>query len=591
MLKGIGVSAGVAQGTAYVVADRLRSTVPQRRVRASEWDGERARFDAAVVRADAELLALQEEVRENIGPTQADIFGAQRLVLGDPFLREQVLRSAEEKRINVEAVVSEVFDEYIRSLEVARDGHLSARAADIHDVRKRLLSALAEQGGLAGPKIPEGAIVVSEELLPSVTARLELDNVRAFVTERGNRFSHSSILARSLGTPAVAGVASASRKIKTGDRLIVDGVAGIVFVNPETSIEREYDRLAADLKSSNEELRHLVDLSSVTLDGTTLPLLANVNKFSDTEAALLYNADGIGLYRTEFAFSIRSAFPTEDEQYEFLERAAERMHPRKLVLRLVDLGGDKTLSYFPLPPSRNPSLAERGIRLLFRHLDVLKTQLRAFLRVSARHPVSILVPVVIGVEDVRQVREVVRQVQDELSAEGKRFNPAIPIGAMIEVPSAALMARTLAKEADFLSLGTNDLVQYVLAADREDETTAAYYQPLHPAVLRLIDSVVEGARSAGKELAICGEMAGDPLHTALLLGLGLREFSVAPRQMLEVKDAIRRTHLGEARQLARIALDLGSAAEVEALLNEYRPTRKYDEAVTSVSGSMTLPDF
>src|SRR6267154_111374 len=261
----------------------------------------------ASARADAELLALQEEVRENIGPTQADIFGAQRLALGNPFLREQVLRSAAEQRSNVEAAVSEVFAEYTRSLEVARDGHLRARAADIHDVRKRLLSALAEQGGLAGPKIPEGAIVVSEELLPSVTARLELDNVRAFVTERGNRFSHSSILARSLGTPAVAGVASASRRIKTGDRLIVDGVAGIVFVNPETSIEREYDRLAADLKSSKEELRHLVDLSSVTLDGTTLPLLANVNKFSDTEAALLYNADGIGLYWTSFRGCIRSA--------------------------------------------------------------------------------------------------------------------------------------------------------------------------------------------------------------------------------------------------------------------------------------------
>src|SRR5712664_4066887 len=591
MLKGIGVSAGVAQGTAYVVADGFRSTVPHRRVRASELDGERARFDAAVARADAELLALQEEVRENIGQSQADIFGAQRLVLGDPFLREQVLRSVEEQRINVEASVSAVFDEYTRNLETAADGNLRARTADIQDVRKRLLSALAQQGSLDGARIPDGAIVVSDELLPSVTARLELDNVRAFVTERGNRFSHSSILARSLGTPAVVGVASASKKIKTGDRIIVDGVAGIVFVNPEASIEREYDRLAADLKSSKEELRHLVDLSSVTLDGTTLPLLANVNKFSDTEAALLYNADGIGLYRTEFAFSIRSAFPTEEEQYEVLERAAERMHPRKLVLRLVDLGGDKTLAYFPLPPSRNPSLAERGIRLLLRHLDVLKTQLRAFLRVSARHPVSTLVPVVIGVEDVRQVREVVRQVQDELSAEGKRFNPAIPIGAMIEVPSAALMARTLAKEADFLSLGTNDLVQYVLAADREDETTAPYYQPLHPAVLRLIDSVVEGARSAGRELSICGEMAGDPLHTALLLGLGLRELSVAPGQMLEVKDAIRRTRLDEARQLASIALELGSAAEVEALLNEHRPTRKYDAAVTSVSGPMTLTDF
>jgi len=588
MLKGIGVSAGVAQGTAYVVAEGLRSTVPNRSVRASEVEGERARFDAAVARADAELLALQEEVRENIGPSQADIFAAQRLVLGDPFLREQVLRSAAEQHINVEAALSKVFDEYTRRLETAPDGNLRARTADIDDVRKRLLSALAQQGTLEGPKVPDGAIVVSDELLPSVTARLELDSVRAFVTERGNRFSHSSILARSLGTPAVAGVASAAGKIRTGDRLIVDGVAGVVFVNPEASIEREYDRLAADLRSSKEELRHLVDLSSLTLDGTTLPLLANVNKFSDTEAALLYNADGIGLYRTEFTFSIRSAFPTEDEQYEFLERAAERMHPRKLVLRLVDLGGDKTLTYFPLPPSRNPSLAERGIRLLLRHVDVLKTQLRAFLRVSARHPVSILVPMVIGIEDVRQVRQVVRQVQAELAAEGKPFNAAIPIGAMIEVPSAGLMARTLAKEVDFFSLGTNDLVQYVLAADREDETTAPYYQPLHPAVLHLIDSVVEGARSAGRELAICGEMAGDPLHTALLLGLGLREFSVAPRQMLEVKDAIRRTHLGEARKLARAALDLGSAAEVEALLHEHRPIRKYD---APVSGSKTLLDF
>jgi phosphoenolpyruvate-protein phosphotransferase (PTS system enzyme I) len=576
MLKGIGVSAGVARGTAYVLADGSRSLAPQRRVRASDLGGELRRFDAAVARADAELLALQHEVRERLGPSQADIFEAHRLALKDPSVRERVLRSATEGRINVEAAVSEVFDAYTRSLETAPDSHLRARVADIEDVRTRVLSALAEEGGLSGRRVPDRAIVVSDELLPSVTARLELDNVQAFVTERGNRFSHSSILARSLGTPAVAGVASASRMIKTGDRLIVDGVAGVVFVNPEKSIEHEYDRLVADLKSTKEELRHLVDLSSVTLDGTALPLLANVNKFSDTEAALLYNADGIGLYRTEFTFSIRNAFPTEDEQYEFLERAAERMHPRKLVFRLVDLGGDKTLTYFPLPPSRNPSLAERGIRLLLRHLGVLKTQLRAFLRVSARHPVSILVPVVVGVEDVRQVREVVRQVQDELAAEGKPFNPAIPIGAMIEVPSAALTARTLAKEVDFFSLGTNDLVQYVLAADREDETSASYYQPLHPAVLRLIDSVVDAARSAGRELAICGEMAGDPLHTGLLLGLGLREFSVAPGQMLEVKDAIRRTRVGEARELARIALELGSAAEVEALLNENRPIRKYD---------------
>jgi phosphotransferase system enzyme I (PtsI) len=571
MLKGTGVSAGVAQGTAFVVACGYRSAVPQRRIRASEVEGERARFDGAIARAEAELVKLQDDVRERIGASQSEIFGAQRLVLKDPSLRDRVLRAIEEKRVNLEASVSEVFDEYTRSFEGASDGYLRERASDIHDVRRRVLSALADQPGRMGPKIPDGAIVVSDELSPSVTARLELDHVRAFVTERGNKFSHSSILARSLGTPAVAGVAGASVKIKTGDRIIVDGVAGVVFVNPDSAIEREYDRLAADLRTSQEELRHLVDLSSVTLDGTTLPLLANVNKFSDTEAAFLYNADGIGLYRTEFTFTIRSAFPTEEDQYEFLERAAERMHPRKLVFRLVDLGGDKILPYFPLPPSRNPSLAERGIRLLLRHHEVLKPQLRAFLRVSARHPISILLPVVVGLEDVRQARQVVRQVQDELSAEGKPFNREVPIGAMIEVPSAALMARRLAKDADFLSLGTNDLVQYVLAADREDESTAPYYQPLHPAVLRLIQSVVEGARSAERDLAICGEMAGDPLHTALLLGLGLRELSVAPGQMLEVKNAIRSTRLEDARQLALTALDLGSASEVEALVNEHRP--------------------
>jgi phosphoenolpyruvate-protein phosphotransferase len=346
----------------------------------------------------------------------------------------------------------------------------------------------------------------------------------------------------------------------------VDGLAGVVFVNPERSIEREYERLQAELGAHRQELRHLVDVPSATLDGTAIPLLANVSKFADTEAALLYKAEGIGLYRTEFQFTIRSGFPTEDDQYEFLARAAERFHPRKVVLRLLDLGGDKVLPYFPLPASRNPSLAQRGIGLLLDHLDLLKSQLRAFLRVSADHPVSILLPVVRGLEDVRRARDVVRQVQRELSADGKRFQADIPVGAMVEIPSAALLARSLAREVDFLSLGTNDLVQYVLAADREDESIAPMYHPLHPAVLRLIQSVAEASSSAGRELTICGEMAGDPTITGLLLGLGLRQLSVAPGEMLEVKNAIRRTRLGEARDLARAALELGTVAEVVALI-------------------------
>ncbi len=570
LLRGTGVSAGVAKGTALVLACGQRTAAARRSIEGSEVEGERSRLDAALARAASELHALQDEVSERLGHTQADVLGAQLLALEDRDLRDQVLRLVEEGRVNVEAAVAEVIDRYTRTLDGVPDAYLRERAADVRDVGRRLLSSLIEQEAPDGPEIPDGAIVVAEELLPSVTARLQLDRVRALVTERGHKFSHSSILARSLGTPAVAGVPEASLQIKTGDRLVVDGVAGVVFVDPEPQVEREYDRLEAELRASKETLRHLVGLPSVTRDGTAIPLLANVNKFADTEAALLYGADGIGLYRTEFAFSIRPRFPTEEEQYEFLALAAERFHPRKVVFRLLDLGGDKILPYFPLPPSRNPSLAQRGVRLLLRHLDVLKPQLRAFLRVSAEHPASILLPVVGGLEDVRQARQVVRQVQDELAAAGKRFNPEIPVGAMIEIPSAALMARTLADEVDFLSLGTNDLVQYVLAADREDESIAGYYQPLHPAVLHLIHSVAEAARSAGCELTICGEMAGDPVNTELLLGLGLRELSVAPGQMLEVKNAIRATRLDDARDLARTALDLGSVAEIEALLNERR---------------------
>ena len=589
MLRGTGVSTGVARGTALVIACGYRSAVARRDIGAAELDGERSRFEAALARAAAELVALQQDVSEKLGRSQGDIFGAQLLALQDRNLRDRVLRSVEEKRINVEAALSEVIDQYTRTLDAVPDAYLRERAADVRDVGRRVLSFLIERQRPGGPDIPEGAIVVAEELLPSVTARLQLDRVRALVTERGSNFSHSSILARSLGTPSVAGVRQAALRIKTGDRLIVDGMAGLVFVNPEPAVEREYERLEGELRAYKEGLEGLVSLASVTRDGATIPLLANINKLADTEAALLYGAEGVGLYRTEFTFSTGPGFPTEDEQYELLSRAAERFHPRKIVFRLLDLGGDKVLPYFPLPPSRNPSLAQRGIRLLLRHLDVLKPQLRAFLRVSAEHPASILLPVVGGLEEVRQVREVVRVVQGELTAEGRRFNVEIPIGAMIEIPAAALTVRSLAREVDFLSLGTNDLVQYVVAADREDESIATYYEPLHPGVLRLIHSVAEAARSAERELTICGEMAGDPRHTELLLGLGLREFSVAPGELLEVKNAIRAAQLDDAHDLARRALDLGTAAEIRALLDGRRAAAGGAPVRVPAERSLSLP--
>jgi phosphoenolpyruvate-protein phosphotransferase (PTS system enzyme I) len=575
LIKGTAVSSGIAQGTAYLLSCAEGDAIPLRDIAPPQVDAELARFEAALARAERELLALKQTVAEKVGPDEAEIFAAHALLVRDPSFHDKVVSLVREKRINVEAAVSAVNDKFSHAFEDIPDPYLRERAADIRDVGRRILAELAElaaptpqagERGAPGPGIPDGAVVVADELLPSVTARLDLDRVSALVTERGGRFAHTAILARAQGTPAVAGASGATARIKTGDRIIVDGLSGVVFINPPANVQREYDRLQQEMRAYRQELHQLIDLPAVTRDGTRIALLANASKFSDTEAALMYKAEGIGLYRTEFGFSIRKLMPTEDEQFEFALRAAQRMHPRKLVFRLLDIGGDKELPYLPLPVRRNPSLARRGIRLLLEHPEILERQLRAFLRVSAEHDISILLPVVGGIEEVRQARAAIRQVQQQLAAEGIRFNPRVPVGAMIEVPSAALMASALAQEVDFFSLGTNDLVQYVLAADREDEGQTTYYQPLHPAVLRLIATLVEAATRGARPLSICGEMAGDPAYTALLLGLGLREFSVAPGKLLDVKRAIRDLDLADAQALAARALALGSVAEIEALV-------------------------
>jgi phosphotransferase system enzyme I (PtsI) len=481
-------------------------------------------------------------------------------------LVDAVRELVRQKRINVEAAVAAVLEQLVGAFDALSDPIVRDRAADIRDVGKRLLSLLIAQQSEHTAAIPTGSIVIADELLPSITAHFDLQQVCAMVTERGGRSSHSSILARAQGIAAVAGIEGATTRIKTGDPVIVDGVAGVVYVHPDATVQKEYDRVTAEIRARRAELQHLLDLPSVTLDGVHIPLCANVNKLADTESAFHSKAEGIGLYRTEFGFFIRPELPSEDEQYEFLERAATRIHPRPITFRLLDIGGDKQLPTLPLPASRNPSLAQRGIRLLLEHPALLRSQLRAFLRVSADHPVSILLPVVGGLEEVRRTRALVREAQEELRARGQRFDPATPIGAMIEVPAAALLVPALAREVDFFSLGTNDLVQYLLAVDREDEDVASYYQPLHPSVLRIIYSIAQAADAAGRELTICGEMGGNPANVALLLGLGLRRFSVAPGRLLEVKDAIRHARLDAAQELAQRALALSTVEEIEALV-------------------------
>lgn len=567
LLKGIGVSPGVAQGTAFVLLATHNRAVPRRALKEDEIPAELERFDTALARAEADLLELRLSLLDQL-PAEAEIFAAQALLVRSSHLVEPVRACVDKQRLNIEAAVSETLNELIATLTGVADPVLRERAADLRDLRTRLLSVLVAERPGGELAIPHGSVVIADELLPSVSACLDLDRVRALVTERGGRSSHASILARARGLTAVAGIAGATEQIKTGEHVIVDGITGIAIVDPDAKIAHEYDRIAANIHAYRNGLQQLIDLPSVTADGVTISLLANVSAFADTEAADRSRADGIGLYRTEFGFAIRPKLPTEDEQYEFLERAAARFDPRPVTFRLLDIGGDKELPTFPLPQARNPSLSRRGIRLLLDHPAVLRTQLAAFLRVSALHPVSILVPVVGGLEEIRRTRAIMREVQSELRARGIRFDRDTPLGAMIEVPSAALMIPALSREIDFFSLGTNDLTQYLLAVDREDERSADCYQPLHPAMIRLIQSVAEAAAAAGRELTICGEVAGIAANAELLLGLGLRRFSVAPGQLLEVKNAIRGVRLDQAERLASRALALDTAAEIEALVAE-----------------------
>jgi phosphoenolpyruvate-protein phosphotransferase len=394
--------------------------------------------------------------------------------------------------------------------------------------------------------------------------------VAGVVTDGGAKASHAAILLRTAGLPAVGAVADASRSIEPGARILVDGISGLVFVSPTAAVEREYERLEHDLLQHQALLESEVDLPAVTRDGVEIHLAANLGKSADVEAALRWKADSVGLFRTEFAFGIRDSFPSEDEQAAILTAVAERMSPRPIVFRLLDLGAEKTLPYFPLPATTNPALGLRGSRLLLAHPEILRPQLRAILRVRAAHAASILLPMIGGVEEVRAVRAVLADEMLQLRGRTGLTVSEPPVGAMIEIPSTLLVADELARECDFLSLGSNDLAQYLLAADRDDPAVSAYYRVLHPAVLRGIERVVRAASRAGREVTLCGEAAGEALYTGLFLGLGLRRFSASPRQLGELRHEVRRLDSRRCRSLARRLLRCSTRDEIRSRLESSR---------------------
>ena len=568
MIKGIAVSPGIIHGTAYVLAGDSHILVPRREIAETEIKTELNRFDAALKEAEDELVSLQKAVREKIGKEEAKIFDAQLLVLKDPTFLKEVSLLTLTKKTNIEAALADVIERFSRMFSQIEDPYLRERASDFRDVGRRVLNILMKHQQGETFTFPEGVIVVAHELLPSVTAHMELQKVQGFVTEEGGKTSHTSILARSLGIPAVIGIKEATSKIKSGDFLILDGLAGTVLVNPKRAFVEEYQKLEADFETYKTALKDLVDLPAVTQDGTRVKLQANIGKLADAQAAFLFKAEGIGLYRSEFSFLIRDQFPTEEEQFQIYRAVGERFRASEVAIRVLDLGSDKILPYFPIPAEKNPLLGKRGTRLFLSYPDIFKTQLRAILRVSAEFPVHILLPMINGVEEMMEVRKIFETVKAGLLEKGCRFNPKVRLGAMIETPAAAIMAEKIARVADFLSVGTNDLIQYVLTADRASQNMASYYEPFHPAVLQILYDLVQKAKKAGKEISLCGEMAGDSACTELLLGFGVRNFSVAPSEILAIKKVIRSSNIRDCEGLVERVLGLSTPDEIKNALKK-----------------------
>jgi phosphotransferase system enzyme I (PtsI) len=571
MVKGVAIAPGVGRGRAFVLGPDLIWSHGELGGVAGDAEAEIARFEAACDRSATAIEALRESLRAGAEGAVAEILQTQELLLHDHVFQGLVSLRIRERSLSAESALAEVIAQLSGTFASLQDPYIRERAADLRDVGQRVYGELT--GGRQGLDFPAGSVLVVDDLSASLAAALDPERVAGVVTRSGANTSHAAILLRSLGIPAVGGLPDLTVVAPAGSTLLVDGFAGLVFVNASRAVLASYEKLEADLRARDALLESESLQPPVTLDGVSIRLDATLGKSADAEAAVRWNADGVGLYRTEFAFDIRDRFPTEDEQTAILEGVAERLHPRPVVFRLLDIGAEKSPPYFPLPPVPNPALNLRGVRLLLAHPALLRVQLRAILRVSAMHPVSVLLPMVGGVEEVRAVKALLHDLKYELRSRGTPFDNELPVGAMIEVPSAALIAEDLAREVDFLSLGTNDLVQYLTAADREDPAMSAYYRALHPAVLRLIECVVRAARTAAKPLSICGEMAGSPFYTELLLGLGLRSFSIAPRQLAAVRHEIRGTDLRAATALARGLARQTTRDEIRELLERRQERR------------------
>ncbi len=559
--RGLAVSAGICRGP-VVLAGRNTDCIPTRTIEESELPDELARLEKALVLTRQQILEVQRKVGEAMGADDASIFDAHLLVLEDRTLLEEVTRLMEQKRINVEYAFSQVAAKYANTLAKIDDEYLRERAADMRDVTARILNNLQGREEVDLRNLTEPCILVSYDLAPSSTAMLDKKVVLGFVTELGGRTSHTAIMARSLQIPAVVGIPNLSQILETGQYALLDGYNGLFIVNPTDQTLFEYGQLVQKQVSLQTKLKDTVDKPAVTLDGSPIVLSANIELATDADAVKSSGANGVGLFRTEYLFIKREILPTEEEQFEAYRSVAQALNPSPVIIRTLDLGGDKFLGHLQVPSEVNPFLGWRAIRFCLQEKEIFRAQLRAILRASAFGNVKMMYPMISCLEELEQASALVEEYKAELTRENVAFNPKLEIGVMIEIPSAVVVADSLAKRVSFFSIGTNDLIQYTLAVDRLNDKIAHLYAPTHPAILQLIKMTVEAAHRNNIWVGVCGEMASDAELVPLLLGLGVDELSASPAYVPQIKFMLRRLKMGEARGLVDFALQSESPPEI-----------------------------
>ena len=559
VLQGIAASSGIAIAKAYCLVEP-DLTFSKKTV--DDVEKEVERFQSAIAITKGELESIQEIAKKELGADEAAIFDAHILVLTDPELIAPIEDKIKTEQVNAEHALEETTDMFIMMFEQMDNEYMQERAADIRDVRKRILSHLLGVKVVNPSEISEEVVIIAKDLTPSDTAQLNRNFVKGFATDIGGRTSHSAIMARSLEIPAVVGTSDSTEIIKDGDIIIVDGLNGKVHINPTDEVIAEYKVEQENFEKQKLEWAKLVNEKTVTADGHYVELAANIGTPEDLEGVMNNGGEGIGLYRTEFLYMGRDQLPTEDEQYEAYKKVLEGMDGKPVVVRTLDIGGDKELPYLNLPTEMNPFLGFRAIRLCLEEQDIFRTQLRALLRASSYGNLKIMFPMIATLEEFREAKAILEEEKTALLANGTTISEDIELGIMVEIPSTAVLADQFAKEVDFFSIGTNDLIQYTMAADRMNERVSYLYQPYNPAILRLVKMVIDASHREGKWTGMCGEMAGDEIAVPLLLGLGLDEFSMSATSILKARTQIKDLKKSDMEELVNEALQMGTAEEV-----------------------------